>query len=98
MTCHGGVVEIERSSSRLVDEMIAFIRSPVGLYQVRILCTNGKYKIQNCMPLWSEARRIAVLQGCVVSAELVVDCLAGQDGEGVVHSAHVAAQKPPGGL
>ena len=98
MTRHGRVVEIECCSPRLVDDMIALICSPVGLYQVRILCGNGKYKVQNCMPLWSEAQRMAVLQSCVASAELVLEGFARQDGERVVHSAHVAAQKSLGSL
>ena len=50
------------------------------------------------MPLWSEAQRIAVLQSCVASAELALEGFARQDGEGVVHSAHVAAQKSLGSL
>lgn len=98
MAGHGITVHTECSGTSLVYEMITLVPSPTGFRQVRVLRADCEHKIEDCLPLWAEARCVAVLQCCKVLAKLVLECLAGQDWEGVMHLAHVATQKSFGGL
>ena len=98
MIRHSCFVESKCSSSRLVHQMIAFICLPFSLGQVRVFGTDRKHKIEYCLPLWTETRRIAIRKRLEVLSKLILEGLSRQDRKRIVHFTHIAVQKVLRGL